>query len=264
MFLKKLKQKQSNNPPKDMDQYTLRNYIEMFLEVILFVFFVNAFLLQTYVIPSSSMENSMLIGDHLLVDKVRHSRSIGDIDRFILPQVEIQRGMIVTFTGPSEVNRKMEPKNLVKRVIGLPGETIRVVGNRVYINGKLIDEPYTCIKGFGGYADFPPRSPAYWHREFPEKFKSNVVDTPEGKAFLIPQGHYFCLGDNRNHSFDSRGWGPLPEDYIVGSPWRVYWSYAATSSEYTNAGFTHKVKDFFRTMVNFFNRTRWERTFKKY
>ncbi len=251
-------------PVIQKEKVTFNMYVEVIVEVFLFVFFVNGFLLQTYVIPSPSMEDSMLIGDHLVVDKVGYSRSITTIDRLLLPQVQIQRGMIVTFSGPSEINSKREPKNLVKRVIALPGQTIRIVENTVYINGKPIAEPYACFKYGGGMPNFPPEYPYFWHPEFPYKYRDSIVDTPQGKVFLVPQDHYFCMGDNRNNSFDSRCWGPLPANYIIGRPWRVYWSFASNGSEYQTSGVMEKVKDIFRTITSFFTRTRWERTFKKY
>lgn len=241
-----------------------KEFLKLMAEVLLFIFFINTFLLQTYVIPSPSMENSMLVGDHLLVDKVKYSRSFSRVDGYFLPQVPIRRGTIVTFSGPSEINRGKEAKNLVKRVIALPGETIKIINNQVFINGKPLDEPYVCFKGIGGLSNFPLEFPGFWHREFPRKYRDLVVNTPLGKAFLVPPGHYFCMGDNRNNSFDSRRWGPLPENYIIGSPWRIYWSYASTSSEYLESGILHKIKDFFVTILNFFSKTRWERTFKKY
>lgn len=241
-----------------------REYFELITEVVVFVFFINAFLLQTYVIPSSSMEETMLIGDHLLVDKVAYSQSLGSLDRLLLPQTGIKRGMIVTFSGPSEINKGLEPKNLVKRVIALPGDTIRIDGGDVYIDGKKIDEPYKIFKGGNPRGYWPPEDPYDWHYEFPMQFRDSVVDTPNGKAFKVPEGHYFCMGDNRNHSFDSRAWGPVPGEYIIGKPWRVYWSYDSTSKEYLTTGFWHKVKDLFNTVIHFFTKTRWKRTFKKY
>lgn len=258
------KQKQTEILPVNKDNVSFQMYVEVVVEVILFVFFINAFLLQTYVIPSPSMENSMLIGDHLVVDKVGYSRSINGLDRLFLPQVKIKRGMIVTFSGPSEINNQQEAKNLVKRVIALPGQTIRIQENKVYIDGQPIDEPYACFKYGGGMANFPPLYADFWHPEFPHKYRDSVVDTPQGKAFLVPQGHYFCMGDNRNNSFDSRCWGPLPENYVIGRPWRVYWSFASTSTEYQTTGFVEKMKDLLHTITGFFTRTRWERTFKKY
>jgi len=254
-------QPESREPQRDNP---VKDYIVLLLEIILFIFFVNTFLLQTYVIPSPSMENSMLIGDHLVVDKISYSRSLCGIDGFFLPQVKIRGGMLVTFKGPSEINHNQPAKNLVKRVIALPGQTIKIINKRVFIDGKPIGEPYVCFKGVGGIANFPPEFPDFWHNEFPDKYKNYVVDTPGGKAFLVPEGHYFCMGDNRNFSFDSRSWGPLPENYIIGRPWRVYWSYASDSNDYLDPGIMNKITDFFRTIPNFFTRTRWERTFKKY
>ncbi len=241
-----------------------QGFFHLMTEVLVFIFFINTFLMQTYVIPSPSMENSMLIGDHLLVDKVKYSRSLGWIDGFILPQVPIRRGMIVTFSGPNEINHGEAAKNLVKRVIALPGETIKIIDNHVFIDGKPIAEPYVCFKGRGGIANFPPEYPDSWHWEFPSQFRYSVVNTPLGKAFLVPGGHYFCMGDNRDNSFDSRGWGPLPGNYIIGSPWRIYWSYISDGNDYMDPGIIARVKDFFRTLAYFFSKTRWERTFKKY
>jgi signal peptidase I len=249
---------------KIKEEVSLRTYFEVVIEVILFVFFVHAFLLQTYVIPSPSMENSMLIGDHLVVDKVGYSRSLNGIDGLFLPQVKIQRGMIVTFSGPHEINHGKSVKNLVKRVIALPGETIQIIDDKVYINDIPIDEPYAYYKSGGGIATFPPLHAYQWHPGFPSIFRSSVVETPLGKAFKVPEGHYFCMGDNRNNSFDSRGWGPLPDNYIIGRPWRVYWSFDSSSRDYLTPGFWHRIKDIVRTMANFFTKTRWERTLKKY
>lgn len=241
-----------------------REYFELITEVVIFVFFINAFLLQTYVIPSSSMEETMLIGDHLLVDKVTYSPYLGSFDRLFLPQYGIKRGMLVTFSGPSEINKGEEPKNLVKRVIALPGDTIKIIRDKVFVNGKQIAEPYRVFKNRPPMDFFPPATPFNWHHEFPYEFRDSIVDTDNGKAFLVPEGHYFCMGDNRNNSFDSRAWGPLPARYVIGKPWRIYWSYDSTSSEYLTPGIWHKIKDFFNTIIHFFTKTRWERTFKKY
>lgn len=258
----KKKEKQSDRKPREVSVF--REYFELITEVVVFVFFINAFLLQTYVIPSSSMENTMLIGDHLLVDKVSYASSLGSVDRLLLPQKGVKRGNIVTFSGPSEINKGMEPKNLVKRAIALPGDTIRVDRGDVYLNGKLLNEPYKIFKSRAPQDHFPPDDPYEWHYEFPMKFRDSIVETPQGKAFKVPKGHYFCMGDNRNHSFDSRMWGPVPGEYIIGKPWRVYWSFESSSREYLTPGLWHKVKDIFNTVIHFFTKTRWKRTFKKY
>jgi signal peptidase I len=99
-----------------------------------------------------------------------------------------------------------------------------------------------------------------------DRFKDCVLpDEKQGlRVFKIPGGHYFCMGDNRDNSDDSRFWGPLPHEYIIGRPWRIYWSYESTTADYLTPGLFHRIKDLFLTVVHFFTRTRWGRTFKKF
>lgn len=210
-----------------------REYFELITETLIYVFFVMTFLLQSFVIPTGSMEENLLIGDHLLVDKISYSRSIGSLDKFVFPQKDVKRGMIVTFKSPAEME-----KEYVKRVIALPGERIKIVDKKVYINGTLLSEPYTFFKD------------------------NNILAGQRDNMgeYLVPSGHYFCMGDNRDNSYDSRFWGPVPADYIIGKPWRVYWSFSSTSDEYLTPGFFHKLKDILKTIINFFSKTRWERT----
>jgi signal peptidase I len=182
------------------------------------------------------MLDNILIGDHILVDKVAYGHSLGTIDRVMLPQLEIQRGMIVTFKSPVEME-----KEYVKRVIGLPGESIKIINKKVYIDGQPLDEPYTF-------------------------FKDSNMDVPTRdnlREFKIPENTYFCMGDNRDNSSDSRFWGPVPAEYIIGKPWRIYWSYEATTKEYLTPGFLYKIKDIGKTIINFIPRTRWKRMMKK-
>ncbi len=227
MFGKEKKIKQKKEPQ------TFRTYFELFCETLVYVFFVMAFLLQSFVIPTGSMEDNLLIGDHLLVDKFSYSQSFGSIDALLFPQLEIKRGMIVTFKSPVEPE-----KEYVKRVIGLPGERIRVENNVVYINGSPLQEDYTYFKGisFGQY-----RGENMNERE-------------------IPANSYFCMGDNRWNSSDSRFWGPVHRDLIVGRPWLIYWSYESDREEYVNGNLFTKIKDLALTVVHFFSKTRWERT----
>jgi len=242
------------NIPEEMDDSGwIKKYFQFFLEVMLFIFFIHTFLLQTYVIPSPSMENTMLIGDHLVVDKVSYSRSINGIGSFFLPQVAIRRGMIITFSSPQEDERYDSQKNLVKRVIALPGDTIRIITNSVYINEELQIEPYVFLNPPAQYQNFPPGPGDFWHVDFPLSFRTSLKNTFQGKAFLVPEGHYFCMGDNRNNSYDSRCWGPLPANLIIGRPWRVFWSYSATSDDYFGPpkNFVQKISDFVNTLTGF-------------
>jgi signal peptidase I len=237
--------------------------MEMILEVIIIVFFINAFLLQTVAIPTSSMVDHMLVGDHLLVDKVAYSHSISPVDSVIFPQIDIKRGMIVVFKSPPEIKTGNLSKILyVKRVIALPGETIQLIDNKVFIDGNPLEEPYVFLKGSPTVPDnFPPNHPSYWTTEFPPQYRSFLEKTDMGNAFKVPENHYFCMGDNRNISVDSRIWGPLPAEYIIGKPWRNYWSYEASTEHYLNKGIFKRLLD---TVSHFFTKTRWNRTLKKY
>lgn len=286
--LKKEKKEKKKKEKKEKHQGTFREYTDMILEVLVLVFFINAFLLQSQAIPTESMVDTMLIGDHLLVDKVALSPSLGKWDRFLYPRLDVKRGMIVTFKGPAELE-----KDYVKRVIGVPGDRILVRDKKVYLNGELQDEPYVYYKG--GYKrdagdNFPrlkPRAidalgtlsylPFYMKRadESIDYAKSVAVckryqdcvvydEKLKTRVFVVPEGHFFCMGDNRDNSYDSRFWGPLPQDYIIGKPWRVYWSFESKTEEYVNQTFFGKIKDIFKTAVNFFKKTRWDRTFMKF
>jgi signal peptidase I len=203
------------------------------------------------------MEKTLLIGDHLLVNKVAYSNSISRFGNFLLPQVAIKRGMIVTFKAPPDME-----KEYVKRVIGMPGDRLRISNKKVFINGRRTAEPYTVFKSEDYGADFPPRNYYDWYFQFPtalRQVQKNVDGTIE---YIVPQRHYFCMGDNRDNSFDSRFWGPVPFEYIVGKPWRIYWSYESDSEEYLTTGFIYKIKDLALTVVHFFTKTRWSRTVK--
>lgn len=248
-----------------------REWFELIAETLIYVFFIMTFLVQSFVIPTGSMIDNLLIGDHLVVDKVAYSRSHGFLDGFLLPQQKIRRGMIVTFKSPAEIE-----KEYVKRVIGLPGDTIKIIKKQVYINDEPIEEPYKRHRDMKGYAiedtddmyyimrdNFPLESPYGLPPQYHSRYYSNLVSTSRGRAFRVPEGHYFCMGDNRDNSSDSRFWGPVPEDYIIGKPWRIYWSYESSTEEYLTPGILHKIKDLFRTIIHFFSKTRWKRTIKK-
>ena len=215
---------------------SFRENFELITETLIYVFFVMTFLLQSFVIPTGSMQDNILVGDHILVNKVAYAHSLGTLDRIMLPTLKIKRGMIVTFKSPPELE-----KEYVKRVIGLPGERIKIVNKQVYINNEPLDEPYTFFKD--------PHIQTSYRDNYPE--------------FNIPENYYFCMGDNRDNSYDSRFWGPVPADFIIGKPWRIYWSYESTTDEYLTPGFWHKLKDLGKTIINFIPKTRWKRMMKE-
>ena len=335
-----------------------REYFELISEVLIYVFFVMTFLLQSFVIPTESMVDTILVGDHLIVNKIAYSRSLGSLDGLLLPQQKIESNMIVTFKSPPEMK-----KEYVKRVIGLPGDLIRIENQKIFVNGKLFDDK------FGKYrADYPNNGNEFitdkykererfliidgiyvnerfrWNKKgdtklykrsffledgfvkediykfdlaknetiydidqllkrrkelisskdfqisnisfehFAEKwirdnfpldikdyevlqsfndkvdYSKHIIARDGKNYFKVPKGHYFCMGDNRDYSWDSRYWGPVPEDYIIGKPWRIYWSYDA--DDYLQTGIGNKIKGLMDTVLNFFSKTRWDRTGK--
>ncbi len=241
----------------------VRENLKMLLEVTVTVLFINGFLLQSFAIPTGSMENHMLVGDHLLVDKVVYSQPLSPVDALVLPQRDIERNMIVVFKAPPAIAaRDWSHLTYVKRVIGLPGETVQILRNVVYINGKQLFDPHKTLMGRPSVpADFPPRDGASWWPEFPREYRDNVVQTEKGPAFRVPAGHYFCLGDNRFISVDSRTWGPLPADHIIGKPWRNYWSYDKRKDADSGEGIIGSLTTAVR---RFFVRIRWDRLLKKF
>lgn len=208
-------------------------------------------LLQAYVIPSGSMTDSLLIGDHLLVDKLVYAPP-GSLSRHLLPYRDVRRGDIIIFTSP------VEPLTLVKRAIGVPGDHIRFVNKKLILNGKPVEEPYT--------KHIDPNEVPY-RDDFPQQAIPGL--NPRAAAMLaqdvvngelvVPQGFVFAMGDNREDSNDSRYIGLIPRDSIMGTPILVYWSFDAPSEELENGniGIDHLVD----LATHFFTKTRWRRTF---
>ncbi len=242
---------------------SLRENAKALIEVLVAVFFLNAFLLQSFAIPTSSMENNMLIGDHLIASRTAYTAASRPIDRLIFPMKTVERGDIVVFKAPPEIKAgNLSRITYVKRVIGLPGELIRIADNHVFIDDRALVEPYVVFKGQPLVrADFPPSDGGGWEPDFPGSFRSLVVRTAAGAAFRVPAGHYFCMGDNRNVSADSRVWGPLPAANILGRPWRIYWSYDASPVDSVRLGPLGRIADF---VIHFPARVRWARLLKKY
>ena len=234
-----------------------REYFELIVETLIYVFFVNTFLLQSFVIPTASMENTLLVGDHLLVSKVAYSNAISRVDNFLLPQEKIARGMIVTFKAPPDMD-----KEYVKRVIGMPGDRLRISDKKVFVNGRPLGETYTIFKSLDYGSEFPPKNHYEWYFNFPFNLRQTQANPDGSVDYIVPARHYFCMGDNRDNSFDSRFWGPVPFEYIVGKPWRIYWSYESNTEEYLTPGIIYKIKDIALTVVRFFSHTRWDRTIK--
>jgi signal peptidase I len=183
---------------------TAREYFESICVAVVLALFVRTFVVQAFKIPTGSMENNLLIGDHLLVNKFVFAPTRSRLENALLPIDPIRRGDIIVFKYPEEPER-----DFIKRVIGLPGETIELKKKRVYINGTMLDEPYVHYL-------VPPDE-----ENGAGEFDVRVQYGPE----TVPPGHYFMMGDNRDNSQDSRYWGFMPQHYIKGKALFVYFSF---------------------------------------
>jgi signal peptidase I len=210
---------------------TIREYFESIVITAIIALFATTFVVQAFKIPTGSMESNLLIGDHLLVNKFVYGLHAGPLAR-ILPFKELKRGDVIVFKYPQSPEVAY-----VKRLIGLPGEKVEMVGRTVYINGQPLKEDYTQYIDAGSvYERYGP--------------------------FQVPEGKYFAMGDNRDNSQDSRFWGYVPRDHIIGKALAIYWSFETPRDEYLQTSVAERLKQFGDVVLNFFTKTRWNRTLK--
>ena len=222
---------------------TAREYFESIVIAVILALFVRTWVVQAFKIPTGSMENNLLIGDHLLVNKFVFSPADTAAERLLLPVSQVRRGDVVVFKYPEEPER-----DFIKRVIGLPGESLEMRDKKIYINGKPLDEPYVHFleppSGTGGYHEVT---------SFDLRERYGPV--------TIPDGQLFVMGDNRDNSQDSRYWGNLPIDHVKGRAFLIYWSYETSTAEELVEGFGARMRQLGSVALHFFTRTRWSRMF---
>jgi len=227
--------------------------VQSLLGTIVIAVFVITFVVQAFQIPSQSMENTLLVGDYLLVNKMCY----GGIGLGLMPYQKIQRGDIVVFHYPKD-----PAQHFVKRVIGLPGDRLRLISKKVWINGKQIDEPYVRFlePPNDAFRDNFPRVniPA---RGLIGDWWLEMQKLVEDGWLIIPEGHYFVMGDNRDDSEDSRYWGFVPRENIIGRPLVIYWSVRDWdhNPSSTLAGRLYHVA---YAVTHIFQITRWNRTLR--
>ena len=228
--------------------------------------FILTFLAQNFVIPSGSMENTLLVGDHLVVDRI----TLAPVAKW-MPFVhyrEPKRGDIVVFIKPGELDADGKPTImfLVKRLVGVPGDRIHLHDGIVFINGVAQTPP---LEG----KDSPPSDRAFLD-EFPEvapspdrgateRWSIEFPSRVENGDLVVPAGKYFMMGDHRHNSLDSRYWGFVPRENIVGRPLFNYWSFKTPDDQYEQAGVGNTVSWLGHVALHFFGETRWSRTFSR-
>ena len=226
---------------KSFKKSTVREYFESIVVAVILALFIRTFVVQAFKIPTGSMENNLLIGDHLLVNKFMFGPTASPVERALLPIGTIGRGDVIVFKYPEEPSR-----DFIKRVIGLPGDTVELRDKRVSLNGTPLDEPYV-------YLGEPPGTSS----EFQEVTSFDVRE--RYGPVTVPPGQYFVMGDNRDNSQDSRYWGFLPRDYVKGKAVVIYWSYDRGGEVHDGGSAEELLKGLGSVLVHFFTRTRWDR-----
>jgi signal peptidase I len=228
-----------------------RDFITEWALNILILLFGTTTLVQAFIVPTPSMDKSVMVGDHLLVDKLSYAPA-DSFSKHLLPYTEPKRGDIIVFRYPMDISQ-----NYVKRCMGVPGDHLKVVDKELYLNGHKLVEPYIqhSRPGIEPYRDnFPsePFGPVY------DRAREMLADHVVNGELVVPEGSYFAMGDNRDNSLDSRYWGFVPRENIIGKPLVIFWSYDAPTEDWVDYNANH----FIDLAKNFFRKTRWERTLK--
>jgi len=236
---------------------TLSEYLESLLVTVILALFGTSFVVQAFKIPSQSMEKTLLVGDHLLVNKFIFGGRGQWYDK-LLPYRPLERGDIIVFKFPYQ-----DHPHFVKRVIGLPGDHLKVVDQQVYVNGKALTEPYVVHDPAAGYDplnySFPPTGNQLFVSLVQPEWAHEIHKYIQGDELVVPPGKYFAMGDNRDHSLDSRYWGFVDREAIMGRPFLIYWSIEANSNDYGESSFVQRIVGIFDTLLHLPARTRWGR-----
>lgn len=234
--------------------------------------FIITFVVQAFEIPSSSMENTLLIGDHVFVNRIQFAPKTSWVGP-LLPYRDVRRGDIVVFLHPDPHDAGTY---VVKRIMGVPGDRIHLRNGVVYRNGEALTEPYvlhdpeTVNQGQESYLDtqrgskayrnnFPAVPPSDEYNVYPNwlvELQSHI----QGEDLVVPPGYYFGMGDHRDVSLDSRYWGFIPEENVIGRPMFIYWSFETPSDQYTKTGMADRIGFLAHVVLHFFDKTRWRRT----
>ena len=255
---KKAKQAAPEKPKE-----TTAEFIASMASVLVTGLFIITFIVQAFEIPSSSMENTLLIGDHVFVDRVRvapPTKALGPL----LPYNDPKRNDIVVF-----VSVDTPGMYIVKRIVGLPGDHLRVIGGDLYRNGEKLSESYVIHSDppnppnpYTMYRDDFPKYPPPEGLDIPQEWILTMGSHIQGGEIVVPPDTYFGMGDNRDVSKDSRYWGFIPRANIIGRPMFIYWSFETPRGQYQKNTITDRLAFVVHVVTHFFTETRWGRTLK--
>jgi len=255
------KKDKNKNVVEEKPRETTVEFLASLASVLVTGLFIITFIIQAFEIPSGSMKDTLLIGDHVFVNRVQFSPRTGWVGP-LLPYREVRRNDIVVFLSP------MTPGlYVVKRVIGVPGDRIHLRDGVVYRNGEKLDESAYAIHRNPGATDgyrrnFPAVPPSDSNQLVPDYWQAARPQYIQGEDIVVPPNNYFGMGDNRDESYDSRYWGFIPKENLVGRPLFIYWSFETPEGEYEQREVSERATNLLHVIIHFFDETRWRRTLK--
>jgi len=257
------KKKKTAGPKKEKKRETPLEFLASLAVVLVTGMFIITFNVQAFEIPSSSMEDTLLIGDHVFVDRSTYAPASTWIEP-VMPYHEVRRGDIVVFLSPSQAGLYV-----VKRIIGIPGDRIHLKDGVVYRNGQALHEPYVThycdnvsVPCYSPYRDnFPAEPPTEGSQVNPD-WQMEMPSHLQGGDLVVPPDCFFGMGDNRLASYDSRFWGFIPRQNIIGRPMFIYWSFDTPAHQWEKTGLSDRVAWMGHVVWHFFGGTRWRRTAK--
>jgi len=236
---------------------TTAEFIQSMAAMLVVGLFLVTFNLQAFEIPSGSMISTLLIGDHVLVDRITAAPESKWIEP-LMPYRDIKHGDIIVFLHPAEPGL-----HVVKRIIGVPGDHIHLKDGIVYRNGEMMNENYILRDGtYEPYRDAFPSVPANGNSNVTASWQVELPMLIQGLDLVVPPGKYFAMGDNRDRSLDSRFWGLIPRENIVGRPMFIYWSFVTPEDQYMKTNISDRSKFLGHIILHIFDDTRWKRTLK--
>jgi signal peptidase I len=224
---------------------------------IVVVLFIMAFNVQAFEIPSASMENTLLIGDHVFVDRISY---MPEPFWYVLnPKHEVRRGDIIVFLKPGEPDL-----HLVKRVVGMPGDRLHLKDGVVYRNGVAQNEPYVIHSAgnLDAYRDDFPNVPPDTFTPITPEWRLSLPQYVQDGDLVVPPDSFFAMGDNRDLSLDSRYWGFVPRANLVGRPALIYWSFETPADQVNKTSVGDRIAFGAKVVIHFLDETRWRRMFR--
>jgi signal peptidase I len=253
--------KAKNEVEEEKPRETPVEFMSSLAAVLVTGLFIITFVVQAFEIPSSSMEHTLEIGDHVFVNRIQFAPKTSWVGP-LLPYRQVRRGDIVVFLAPCEPGLYV-----VKRIMGVAGDRIHLRNGNVYRNGEELKEPYVIHSQDAAsfpnpYRDnFPAVPPSESGNVYP-CWEPELPSYIQGDDLVVPPGHYFAMGDNRDVSLDSRYWGFIPQENIIGRPMFIYWSFETPGDQYRKTDMGDRIGFLAHVVLHFFDETRWRRTLR--